>query len=241
MSWHKNLRVVLVRSRNSLNIGAAARAMLNFGFSQLWLVSPYDLAFRKARSAAGASEVLETARVASDLPEALGEASLVVGASGVEGRAQRHVRRLLPEAGLAIRTHLEDRQAAVVFGSEKFGLSNVDLSYCDWVLTIPTGEDCPSMNLGQAVALCCYEIARVSRPVPQLKTPVSISAEQRARIVEMLVPILESSGFIFPDSRQSQLLKIRRFINRLRLAPSDAKFLQGILRQIGWKLDQQEN
>ena len=93
MAWQGNLKVVLVQSRNSLNIGAAARAMFNFGFSELWLVDPYDAAFRKARSAVGAGEVLRKARVTSDLAEALGEASLIVGASGVEGRVQRQVRR----------------------------------------------------------------------------------------------------------------------------------------------------
>lgn len=212
--------------------------MLNFGFSNLWLVDPYDAAFREARSAVGAAEVLRKARVTSEMSEALGGASLIVGASGVHRRLQRHVRRQLPAAGLALRTHLERAPAALVFGSEKFGLSNQDLSYCDWVLTIPTHADCPSMNLGHAAALCCYEIARVAKPVPALKTPASISAKQRERVVEMLTPILEASGFILPNTRQSQLLKIRRFVNRLRLAPTDGRVFQGMLRQIRWKLDQ---
>ena len=212
--------------------------MLNFGFSNLWLVDPYEMAFREARSAVGAAEVLTKARVTSEMAEALGGASLIVAASGIQGRFQRHVRRQLPAAGLALRSHLESSQAALVFGSEKFGLSNQELSYCDWVLTIPTHDDCPSMNLGQAMALCCYEIARVSKPLPALKTPASISAKQRERVVEMLTPILEASGFILPNIRRSQLLKIRRFVNRLRLAPADGRVFQGMLRQIRWKLDQ---
>ncbi len=238
MTWQDRLRIVLVCPRNPLNIGAAARAMLNFGFSNLWLVDPYEVAFREARSAVGAAEVLRKAQVTSEMSEALGGASLIVGASGIQGRFQRHVRRQLPAAGLALRSHLESGQAALVFGSEKFGLSNQELSYCDWVLTIPTRDDCPSMNLGQAVALCCYEIARVSKPLPQLKTPASISAKQRERVVEILAPILEASGFILPNTRRSQLLKIRRFVNRLRLAPADGRVFQGMLRQIRWKLDQ---
>ena len=238
MTWQDRLRIVLVCPRNPLNIGAAARAMLNFGFSNLWLVDPYEVAFREARSAVGAAEVLRKARVTSEMGEALGGASLIVGACGVQGRFQRHVRRQLPAAGLALRTHLEGAPAALVFGSEKFGLSNQDLSYCDWVLTIPTHDDCPSMNLGQAVALCCYEIARVAKPVPALKTPASLSAKQRERVVEMLTPILEESGFILPNTRQSQLMKIRRFVSRLRLAPADARVFQGMLRQIRWRLDQ---
>ena len=238
MPWQDNLRVVLVRSRNSLNIGAAARAMFNFGFSKLWLVEPYELAFRKARSAVGASQVLESARVVAGLEEALGEASLIVGVSGTKGRTQRHVRRQLPEGALAIRTHLVRRPVALMFGSEKFGLGNEDLSYCDWVLTIPTDERCPSMNLGQAVAVCGYEIARRAKSTPSLKTPATVSAEQRGRISGKLTEILETSGFIFPDSRESQRVKIRRFVNRLRLAPEDGRMMQGMLRQIQWKLDQ---
>jgi len=238
MAWQDHLRIVLVRPRNPLNIGAAARAMLNFGFSGLWLVQPYDAAFREARSAVGAAQVLRTARVTSDLREALGPASLVAGTSAMRGRAEPHVRRMLPEGALALRTHMGTGQAALVFGSEKHGLGKRDLSHCDWILSIPTEEGCPSMNLGQAVALCCYEIARRARPIPHLRTPATAAASQRERIVSMLVPLLEASGFIRPRSRAVQTEKIRRWVGRLRLAPQDARVFQGVLRQIQWKLDQ---
>jgi tRNA/rRNA methyltransferase len=236
MSWQNHLRVVLVQARNSLNIGAAARAMLNFGFSELWLVNPYDVAFRAARSAVGAAEVLERARVTTDLAEALGGASLVIGTSGVEGRSQHHVQRSLPEGSHAVRTHLKSREAALVFGSEKHGLANDALSYCDWVLSIPTDENCPSMNLGQAVAVCCYELARQAKAVPALQTPATATVEQRDRIVETLLLILEQSGFLRPGAR-SKPEKIRRLVNRLRLAPADARMLQAMIRQVQWKLD----
>ncbi len=238
MPWQDQLRVVLVQSRNPLNIGAAARAMLNFGFTDLWLVKPYEVAFREARSAVGAGEVLRKARVTAHLSEALGEASLVVGTSAMRRRTGSQVQRQLPEGALALRTHLEKKPAALLFGSEKHGLGKRDLSHCDWVLSIPTEEVCPSMNLGQAVALCCYEIARRARPAPQLQTPATAPAEQRDRIVTMLAAVLEDSGFTRPQTRKSQLLKIRRWVNRLRLAPQDARLMQGMLRQIQWKLDQ---
>lgn len=238
MPWQDQLRIVLVRPRNPLNIGAVARAMLNFGFSGLWLVKPFDEAFREARSAVGAAQVLRQAHVTSDLREALDGASLVVGTSAMRGRAEPHVRKLLPDGALALRTHLELKPAALLFGSEKHGLGKRDLSYCDWILSIPTEDNCPSMNLGQAAALCCYEIARLARPLPQLRTPASAPAEQRDRIVEMLTPVLETSGFIQPGSRAAKVLKIRRWVNRLRLAPQDARLFQGMLRQIRWKLDQ---
>jgi tRNA/rRNA methyltransferase len=237
VSWQDRLRVVLVRPRNPLNIGAAARAMLNFGFAELWLVEPYNKAFREARSAVGAAGVLEQARVTSDLASALGDASLVVATSAMRGRADDQVQRMLPEGAHPLRTHLEDRNAALVFGSEKFGLSNDDLSHCDWTLTIPTGQACPSMNLGQAVALCCYEIARHSKAVPRLKTPATAGADERDRMTQMLLPMLEAGGFILPESRDSQMRKLRRWVGRLRLAPQDARVFQGMLRQIQWKLD----
>lgn len=237
MSWQDRLRVVLVQPRNPLNIGAAARAMLNFGFSNLWLVDPYDKAFRDARSAVGAAEVLQQARVTEHLAEALGDSSLIVGTSAMQGRAEAQVQRALPDGAHPLRTHLEDRPAALVFGSEKFGMSNDDLSHCDWILTIPTEEGCPSMNLGQAVALCCYEISRHARAIPSLKTPASVGADERDRIVQMLVPMLEAGGFILAANRDSQMGKLRRWVGRLRLAPKDARTFQGMLRQIQWKLD----
>ena len=85
-AWANRLRIVLVEPRNPLNIGAAARAMLNFGFSRLWLVDPWEKAFRDAKSAMGAAKVLRDARVSSDLAEALGDSSLVVATSALGGR-----------------------------------------------------------------------------------------------------------------------------------------------------------
>ncbi|MDE0127377.1 MAG: RNA methyltransferase [Bryobacterales bacterium] len=235
-SWQDNLRIVLVSSRNSLNIGAAARAMYNFGFSDLWCVRPYDRAFRAARSAAGAASVLRNACVAGDLAEAIADAELVVGSSGLEARKQRHVRRELPGGAIPIRTHLETRKAALLFGSEKFGLSNEDLSHCDWIVSIPTSDDCPSMNLGQAVAVCCYEIARHAAPQVRLQTPAGVSAGVRERILGMMLPILRSSGFLHANGAEEQTRKLRRLVSRLRLAPEDARMLQAILRQVDWKL-----
>ncbi len=234
--WQHNLRIILVSPRNSLNIGAAARAMYNFGFSHLWCVRPYDAAFRVARSAAGAAKVLEHAMVTQDLAEAIGDAELVVGSSGLEARKQRHVRRELPSGAIPLRTHLETRKAALLFGSEKFGLSNEDLSFCDWILSIPTSEACPSMNLGQAVAVCCYEIASKATPQPHLQTPASVSVDVRERILDMLLPILQVSGFLQDNSVAGQTRKLRRFVSRLRLAPEDARMLQAILRQVEWRL-----
>jgi tRNA/rRNA methyltransferase len=237
----KRLRIVLVQPRNPLNIGAAARAMYNFGFEDLWLVEPRDRAFREAKSAMGAAKVLQCARVTSSIAEALGDASLIAATSAAKGRSTDLVQKELTTAGHAIRTHLEDRSAAILFGPEKYGLSRDDVSHCDWLLEIPTNPDCPSMNLGQSVALVCYEIARHAKAIPELKTPASVSAQERDRILGLLLPLLSDSGFIFDGSEEAQTNKIRRWITRLRLAPADSKLLMAMLRQLRWKLDHDAN
>jgi len=239
--WKQRLRVVLVEPRNPLNVGAAARAMLNFGFDQLWLVRPREKAFREAKSAMGAAGVLEQARVTETLTAAVGGASLVVGTASLQGRSTDIVQRELEPAATVLRTHAETAEAALVFGTEKYGLSKEQLSHCDWLLTIPTNPDCPSMNLGQAVALCCWELARRARSVPELRTPETISAEERERILGMLIPLLDESGFLFRDSKEFQTQKLRRWISRLRLGAKDGLLLQGMLRQLQWKMRQKDD
>ncbi|HZS49371.1 MAG TPA: RNA methyltransferase [Bryobacterales bacterium] len=239
VNWQENLAIVLIETRNPLNIGAAARAMWNFGFSRLALVSPYEVAFREARSAAGASLVLKEARVFSGLEEALAGCTLVAGTASAGRRVFQQPRYPLADAAVLLREHLQREPAALLFGSEKFGLSNEHLSYCHWTLRIPTNSDCPSMNLGQAVAVCCYELARTTAsPFPAItKGPGNrAAADQLQRLAARLSGVLDASGYINARTRRSNLLKIRRLINRLNLSAADARVLEGMLRQIAWKL-----
>ena len=154
----ENLRVVLVAVRNSLNIGAVARAMSNFGAKQLRVVNPYEAAWREAKSAVGAADLLARAEECVAVAEAVADCSLVVGTTAVGNRELRQPLWSLPEAGPAIRERLKTSNVALLFGSEKWGLSNESLSYCHWLLRIPTREEHRSMNLGQAVAVCLYEL-----------------------------------------------------------------------------------
>src|SRR5207244_7171980 len=162
------LRVVLVSPRNPLNIGAAARAMSNFGCLHLRVLNPYELAFREARSAVGASPLLDRAEEFKTVAEAVADCTLVVGTTAVGRRQPQHPVRCLGQAARPLRKHLTTSRVALLFGSEKRGLSNEDLSHCHWLLRIPTREEHRSMNLGQAVAVCLYELARdpqgVSKP-----------------------------------------------------------------------------
>jgi TrmH family RNA methyltransferase len=231
-----HLRVVLVDARNPLNIGAAARAMSNFGFLHLRVVNPYDVAFQNARSAVGAAALLASARKFETVAEAVADCSLVVGTTAVGHRDLQHsLQRLEPGARL-IRRHLATGRCALLFGSEKFGLSNQDMSHCHWLMHIPTREEHFSMNLGQAVAVCLYELKRNSRARinPEKGSPAS-SAEVE-RIHETLLTALRASSYPKLNSSDSFEGAVRRLVRRLRLKTGDAEFLLGMLRQIVWKL-----
>src|SRR6202163_4743441 len=165
-----NLRVVLVATRNPLNIGAAARAMSNFGVRRLRVVNPYEKAFREARSAVGAAGLLAKAEEYDDVAEAVADCRLVVGTTAVGRRDLQHRLQGLVEGGRQIRRQLRLAPVALLFGSERYGLSNEELSHCHWLMRIPTREEHESMNLGQAVAVCLYELMRGRKKTAPAKT-----------------------------------------------------------------------
>src|SRR5271154_4927522 len=134
------LRIVLVAARNPLNIGASARAMSNFGCRHMRVVSPYEAGFREARSAVGASAVLAGAEEYKTVAEAVADCTLVVGTTAVRHRDLQHTLRRLEDGARLIRRRLGSGGIALMFGSEKFGLSNEDLSHCHWLMRVPTHE-----------------------------------------------------------------------------------------------------
>src|SRR5450631_409185 len=231
------LVVVLVRPRNPLNIGAAARAMSNFGAHRLRLVNPFADGFREARSAVGASDLLEKAEEYKTVAEAVADCALVVGTTAVRHRALQHpVRRLDEPAGSTIREQLQTARVALLFGSEKIGLTNKDFSHCHWLLNIPTKEKNISMNLGQSVAVCLYELAR-SVPMPAAVEDVILAtAGESEQITEVLLEALRISGYVKPGTDVLFEKKARSLILRLNLEAYDAKLLLGMVRQIVWKL-----
>ena len=230
------LRVVLVAPRNPLNIGAAARAMSNFGFSHLRVVNPYEVAFREARSAVGAGAVLRAAVEYQSLAEAVADCSLVVGTTAAGGRELRHKLWRLPYAARLIRRRLASSRVALLFGSEKFGLSNDDLSHCHWLLRIPTRPEHESMNLGQAVALCLYELARdPDEAAPRAEGKLRAPSGELERLTGLLADLLRESGYINPVTAASTLDKLRRLVRRMDLSARDAEIWLGILRQLRWK------
>jgi len=232
------LRIVLVSPRNPLNIGAAARAMSNFGFTQMRLVNPYDVAFKEARSAVNAHYVLENAQVFSSVAEAVADCSLVTGTTSVGNRDLHLPLYRLEPAGELIREHLVgDKPVAMLFGSEKFGLSNDDMSHCHWLFRIPSREEHGSMNLGQAVAVCLYELRRDAQAAAQrFEAAPLASSEDFERITSLLLKLLSQAGYLNPLTVESSELKVRRLVRRLGLPAADADTWLGILRQILWKI-----
>jgi TrmH family RNA methyltransferase len=232
-----NLRVVLVAPRNPLNIGAAARAMSNFGCLDLRLVNAYDVAYREARSAVNASKVLENAREYATVAEAVADCALVVGTTSIGHRALEHPLRRLELGGRQIARKMATAPVALLFGSEKFGLSNDDMSHCHWLLRIPTRAEHESMNLGQSVAVCLYEIAR-NPAAAKAKPEVTVAArgEDMERITQLMTEILEHCGYIHERTGESMYLKLRRQLRRTHMTTQDANLWLGMLRKIKWKL-----
>ena len=231
--------IVLVRPRNPNNIGAAARAMSNFGFSDLVIVAPHPPVWEETlKSAVGAGSVIERALVVETLAQAISGCSLAVGT--VDPRRGGGSPRALAPARLRAELFQGVGRAALIFGPEKSGLTNADLSYCHRILSIPTAEDCPSMNLAQAVAICCYEFARDSEP-PRSQ-PIADDQEAIATIgeVEALLDqaavMLRGAGFLSEENQERMVLEMRQSILRFRLTPREATLWRGALRRITRRL-----
>ena len=238
MTERDRLRVVLVATRNPLNLGAAARAMSNFGFLRLRVVNPYEVAFREARSAVGAAPLLARAEEFKTIAEAVADCTLVVGTTAGRARQPQHPLRRLEEGARLIRKRLRSGRVALLFGSEKRGLTNADLSHCHWLLRVPTRAEHPSMNLAQAVAVCLYELARETEPAHAEKVKLATGGEAE-RLTELLLEVLAASGYLKPLSGADTEEKIRRLVRRLRLPAADAEVWLGMLRQMAWKFKRQ--
>jgi TrmH family RNA methyltransferase len=234
--------VVLVRARNPNNIGAVARAMHDFGFRHLRVVNDYAVPFETARSAVDASDVLGGAASFGSLADAVADCTLVVGTTAVGERALQHSLHALPVAGGMIAEELarDAGRVALLFGSEKTGLSNEELSHCHWLLTIPMEQHeevrHPSMNLGQAVAVCLYELVR--KPGVATGGDVLAGAEsgEVERLRALLTEVMEETGYTKRHPANCDEGQIRRLVLRMGIAASDVPVWMGILRQILWKI-----
>jgi TrmH family RNA methyltransferase len=232
--------VVLVRARNPNNIGAVARAMHGFGFTDLRIVNEYSVPLERARSAVDASAILAGSRSFANVQEAVADCSLVVGTTAVGERKQEHSLHTLAEAGPLIQTSLKKARVALLFGSEKTGLSNDALSHCHWLMTIPMHETeglrHASMNLGQAAAVCLYELIRNPDAPVAAKPQPSAAAADLERLTTLWSEALAIIGYAKRRPASAEESEVRRMVRRMRLSQSDARRWIGILRQILWKI-----
>ena len=215
--------------------------MSNFGFSSLRVVNPYEPSFREARSAVGAAELLASAAEFKSVADAVADCSLVIGTSALHNREVQHQFHHLHSAAPMICNHLQKGHVALLFGSEKTGLSNDDLSYCHWLLHIPVQEEHLSMNLGQAVAVCLYELARQvaveKAPTFVPDQPMLATADEIERLTAAWLDALRASGYLKPGAEAITQEKLRRMLRRMNLADDDAEVWMGMLRQVLWKLN----
>jgi len=250
------IRIVLVSPRNPLNIGAVARAMANFGFEHLGVAAPYAPHWREARSAVGAPELLRRANESASLAEAVKECTLVIGTGTLTHRKPEQPVILLPSLTPLIEQELaRGGHIALVFGPEKHGLTRDDLSYCHVLVEIPTDPRQPSMNLGQAAAVCLYEIgsrnintdatptqtkhptatpdSQPGQPDDKNQAPTSGNLDILAGLIEKVMAESDYSPSIMQAANRHS---IRLLLRRLNLNSADSRRILGLFRRVLWRL-----
>ncbi len=241
------LDVILVSPRNPLNIGAAARAMANFGFQRLSIVAPFAVNWMEAKSAVGAPDLLRDARVYETLAEALAPCTLVLGTGSLDRRRPDLTILSLPDAAAQLRHSLASQaenparpaRTALLFGSEKHGLTTEDLSWCHALIVIETADAQPSINLGQAVAVCLYEIARnpePDTPLQKIKGAEHPDSQQLERLASLIEETMDHVNYSTRGVRAANGEALRVLLRRLMPNEADLRRMMGLFRRILWQL-----
>lgn len=228
--------IILSHPQLGENIGAAARAMKNFGMSELRLVSPKaGWPNTKAQSmAVGASDLVNLARVYKQTPEALGDLNFVLATTARPRGITREV--YTPEEGIRrLREAIaRGERCGILFGNERSGLDNEEVSLADAVVTIPTTEF-SSLNLGQAVLLLCHEWFRAGDLTPAVQTdrnPLhgAASREDLFHLFEHLESELTRTGFLYPpDKRDHMVRALRAMLHRAHLTHQEVQSMRGMI------------
>lgn len=229
-----NIRVVLLHTTLSTNIGAAARALKNMGLQQLWLVAPASFPDRAASDrAAGARDLLESAVVVETLEEAIADCGLVVGTSA----RTRHIPWPLVDVrtGAAqIAAEAQRHPVAVLFGREDRGLTNDELQRCQLHITIPANPDYSALNLAMAVQVIAHELrmAALSEHLPDPMADWDVpfaTGDDLDRLFGHFEQTLGAMGFLNPDAPKQAMTRLRRLFQRTRLDRMEVNILRGIL------------
>ncbi len=230
-----SIRIVLVDTNHPGNIGASARAMKNMGLSELHLVRPKCFPHAEATArASGADDLLERAKTFETLEAAIADCGLVVGTSA----RQRHLPwDLIEPRECAARVAQDSRSGhvAVVFGSERYGLTNEELARCNLLVTIPTQGEYSSLNIAMAVQVLAYEIwlaVRPGAPEPAPREVPLASAEEMTRLYEHIEQVLEYIDFRDRTGGGHLMARIRRLFNRAQLDQNEMNILRGILTAV---------
>jgi TrmH family RNA methyltransferase len=228
-----NLRIVLVEPQEAGNVGAAARVMKNFGFSELWIAGEHpQLLPVSSWWASGADDLLERVTFVPTLADALADAHVTVATTSMRGRTSpvTFTPRTLAQkfASLA-----DEQTLALVFGREDSGLTREELMLCQHSVTIPTNGAFPTMNLAQSICVFCYELSQIE-PAPQPRElPDAATIErlhQRAR------ELLLEAGFLHDANPDRIYDDLRTIVARADLDAREATIVLGIIRQVEWKI-----
>jgi tRNA/rRNA methyltransferase len=228
--------IILAKPQLGENIGAAARAMKNFGLSDLRLVGPRDgWPNKKADAmAAGASDVVQNARVHEDLRSALSELQLVFATTARDRGTTKEVITPAEAAKRLRKATARGERVGILFGNERAGLDNDEISLADAVITIPTAEFA-SLNLGQAVLLLSYEWYRAGDLTPSAlieHSPIhrKPTREEMLQLFEHLEHELTVSGFLYPPNKRGAMIRaMRATIHRARLTYQEVQALRGMI------------
>jgi tRNA (cytidine32/uridine32-2'-O)-methyltransferase len=236
------IRIVLVGTSHTGNIGSVARAMKTMGLSQLWLVSPKELPDGQAYAlSAGASEVLASAKVVDNLEDAISDCGLIVGASA-RSRTLSWPMLEPRECGEKAVYEAQQKPVALVFGRESNGLTNEELQLCNFHVCIPANPEYSSLNLAMAVQIVTYEVRVASLAAKPQKTEVDEtvypSSEQMERFYLHLEQTLNDTGFIIKQHPGVVMTKLKRLFTRARPEDAELNILRGILTSMQRKYKQ---
>ena len=233
-SIEEKIRFVLVRTSHPGNIGAAARAIRTMGLKRLSLVAPHAFPHAEAVAlASGANDVLEDAPISPDLPTAIADCQLVLGATARRRDVPMEEIDAREAAARALAAAREGREVALVFGNERTGLENDEINRCHAAVLIPSDPAFPSLNLGQAVQVLAYEVRMAvlagASPLPEQKADPPASSAELDAFFEHLERTLDAIDFHKGRSPRTIMQRLRRLFLRAQPDQRELRILHGIL------------
>jgi TrmH family RNA methyltransferase len=226
------VRIVLIDPSHPGNIGSVARAMKNMALSELVLVRPRSFPHAESHAlAAGADDVLAGARVVDSVTEAIGDCGFVAGTTSRPRSYYWEFTTPRDVAGRMVGLPEENR-AALLFGSERYGLANDDLQYCNVLVRIPANPEYCSLNLAMSVQLLAYELL-MARESPRSHTQLELPLAQAADVEHFYAHLHQVLDEIDFEDRTGHLMeRLRRLFNRAQLDRNELNILRGILSAV---------